>query len=343
MTPPPSTTQERIRRAVDLIGAERPDDYVIAPSEHAERYRGSAPELADVLRRSEIQVSAERFEELDAKALEAQSRFTKLSNRARNAVFWAGISAAALLATGAFSPLLSEPATKALLLISMAAGAVASALAAAWIRSIRTGSLLERWMTRRAEAETDRLRFFELVTRAEGVGEPLLLLEYFRRYQLDVQRTYYRDRGAAHRLEADRKLSRSGTAVALGGGASALAGVLAASLAPYWSGLAALGLVGQALASRLENEEATAQSRRNAERYERTRVTLDKLFAELDRVRQALAAGNREVLSAYVESVHQQLSLEHRQWLDEISAAGEAAARLEKLLEEYSETKSSAT
>lgn len=343
MTPSPNTAQQRIRRAIDVIGSERPDDYIIAPSEHAERYRETAPDLADVLRRSEIQVSAERFEELDARALEAQTRFTSLSNRARSAVFWAGISAAVLLATGAFSPLLTELVTRAFLLVSMAAGALASALAAAWIRAIRTGALLERWMTRRAEAETERLRFFELVTRAEGVSEPLLQLEYFRRYQLDVQRTYYRKRGADHRAEGDRKLSRSGTAMALGGGASALAGVLAASLEPYWAGLAAFGLAGQAVAARLENEEATSQSRRNAERYERTSLALDRLFGELDRMRHAMAAGNREVLSAYVESVHQQLSLEHRQWLDEISAAGEAAARLEKLLEEYSETKSSAT
>lgn len=205
-----------------------------------------------------------------------------------------------------------------------------------WIRRIRDGRLLETWMTRRAEAESERLRYFELVTGAEPpLDEPLLMLEYFRRYQLDVQRAYYGKRGRQHRSEADRALSRASAGMAVGGIASGVAGVLAVALSPVWTALAGLGLAGQALGSTAEQGEATAQNRRNAERYDRTRDALDHLYAKLDRVRDALADGDLPSLQAYVESVHEQLSLEHRQWLEEIGTASHAVDRLEKLLEKH--------
>lgn len=38
---------------------------------------------------------------------------------------------------------------------------------------------------------------------------PLLQLEYFRRYQLEAQRAYYRERGADHERSADKILALS--------------------------------------------------------------------------------------------------------------------------------------
>ena len=61
------------------------------------------------------------------------------------------------------------------------------------------------WMRQRAEAETQRIKLFRRVIDAEEQardGELPLLplqLEYFRRFQLDVQRLYYDKRGKQHR------------------------------------------------------------------------------------------------------------------------------------------------
>jgi hypothetical protein len=87
----------------------------------------------------------------------------------------------------------------------------------------------------------------------------------------------------------------------------------------------------------VENSEATSQDRRNAERYGRTRELLDQLYAMLDKVRAGTAAGDLEVMHSYVDSVHDQLSLEHRQWLDELGATSQAVARLQTVLEQYQE------
>nr|MBA2245530.1 hypothetical protein [Gemmatimonadota bacterium] len=65
----------RTNQVIDIIGPDRPDDYVITPSKHASEYAQSAPELARLLRSSEVQAAAELYEDLDETALEAQKRF----------------------------------------------------------------------------------------------------------------------------------------------------------------------------------------------------------------------------------------------------------------------------
>ncbi len=333
-----ATKVDPLTGAAGAIGPSHPTDYVVDPTGHAERYRDAAPDLATVLSRSSVRVVAERYQKLDSLALEHQRRFKATSSRARSAVFWAGVTAAFLLVTGSLSGLLSASLRTPLMVVAAGGAVVAGALATMWIRQIKEGRLLERWMTSRAEAETARLQYFERVTRDPEPAEPLLQLEYFRRYQLDVQRAFYAERGGDHRRAADRSLSLSSMALAGGAGATGLAGVLGA-LDPAWSALAGLGLVGQAWAARIVNEEATAQDRRNAERYGRTHLALDRIYERLDDVRRAAADGRREVMREFVDAVHEQLSLEHRQWLEEIDAAGSAIERLEALLAQYRESK----
>ncbi len=220
------------------------------------------------------------------------------------------------------------------LILAAAVGAVvAGGLATMWIQRVKQGQLLERWMTARAEAETARFRYFDIVTERGGAADPNLLLEYFRRYQLDVQRAYYGGRAGDHRRAADRALGRSTLGVAGGSMATGLAGI--GMVNPAWTSLAAVGLVGQAWGAMVANEEATAQNRRNAERYGRTRLALDRIYERLDEVRMAVAGGHAEVMAEFVQAVHEQLSLEHRQWLEEMHGAGTAIGRLEELLSRY--------
>lgn len=77
-SPAPATVlpdaRERIARAREIIGPGAPDDYVLRPSEHAVRYEGAAPELAELLRSAEVEIAARRYEERDAMAVQAQAR-----------------------------------------------------------------------------------------------------------------------------------------------------------------------------------------------------------------------------------------------------------------------------
>jgi hypothetical protein len=330
-------TSERIAAAREIIGADASSDYVMAPTEHARLYQSSAPDLAEVLRSSEVEVAARQYTERDAAALSAQTEFRTAYRRARTAVFIAGIAAAALMVAGVLSGALSEAWSRTLLVGASIIGVVGGALAGLWIRRIGDGRLLETWMTRRAAAETERLRYFELITKRAQLNEPLLQLEYFRRYQLDVQRAYYRTRSQQHRADANRAVAHSSGGIALASVGNGLAGVLALTLSSAWAAIAGLGLLGQAFATAVENSEATSQDRRNAERYDRTRESLDQLYALLDKVRAATAAGDLEALHSFVDSVNDQLSLEHRQWLEEFGAASQAVTRLQTVLEQYQE------
>ena len=184
-------------------------------------------------------------------------------------------------------------------------------------------------MQRRASAETQRVRYFKLVTRNmdDGASDTtlrLLQLEYFRRFQLDVQRAYYQTRGLQHRHAADRALLRSTWGMGVVAIANGVAGLVAGVLGAHWASLAGIALVGQAFSSVIANAKATNQDERKAERYERTRHPLDQLYSRLDAVRQALADGNDEVMREFVASVHEQLPLDHRQSLDTLKGAGTA-------------------
>jgi hypothetical protein len=89
------------------------------------------------------------------------------------------------------------------------------------------------------------------------------------------------------------------------------------------------GVARQAFAA---SRESINQDRRNAERYDNTAQALQGLRERLDDVRLGIAAGSSSVLSEYVAAVQDQLSLEHRQWLEGAENMQAAVARLEKAL-----------
>ena len=118
-------------------------------------------------------------------------------------------------------------------------------------------------------------------------------------------------------------------------GGVALANAMSGYLAPFdmrFTAIAAVAVIAQALASKISNREVVSQDRRNAERYKRVDTTLNGLRGQLDDVRNAVDAGDPDVLADFVEAVHEQLSLEHRQWLEEQREASAAVNRLENRL-----------
>ena len=127
-------------------------------------------------------------------------------------------------------------------------------------------------------------------------------------------------------------MALSAFTIGMAGFLNAAAGMLGA-WRPEYAAIAALAVVAQSVASKIASGEAISQDARNGERYRRTRKSLTGLAGKLDEVRAAVARGNDKALAAFVESVHEQLSLEHRQWVETAKGADAATQRLLSELE----------
>ncbi len=327
-----------IERAREIIGPSSDDDYIIEPTRDAERYKGDAPGLASLLQAESVKRTAQQYEQRDTKAVELQNTFKQIARRANLAVLLTACMGAGVLLVSALLPENPEWLKKGLLVVVGIAGAVCGGLGKMWLSHIEGGKLLEKWMMSRADAETYRLEYFKAVTdtpQSVPDSDPpslLLQLEYFRRYQLDVQIAYYRIAAARHQKAAHKTLVLGTRTVLLAAIATGLSGVLCA-IDPAWAAIAVLGVVAAALTSYSSMTEAIQQDRRNAERYPRTHTALMELGKELDRVRRAAAGNQREAVEKFVAAVHEQLSLEHRQWLQANKGASEAFKTLAQALD----------
>ena len=98
---------------------------------------------------------------------------------------------------------------------------------------------------------------------------------------------------------------------------------------------AALGTIGASLTIVASRREELTQDERNAERYQRTYETLSSIRELHSDVQQVVASGNSEVLLQYAAAIHEQLSLEHRQWLSETEAMDSTIKELNSSLKAH--------
>jgi uncharacterized membrane protein HdeD (DUF308 family) len=325
-----------IDRAVVAVGRDQPDDYVLAPTRHAEELAGKAPALARLLRTAKIETLARQYERLDRDALAAQRKFKRAMAWANWAVLVTAVLGALIMVAGLLTGVLDRDVTRPLLVVFGIGAVLSGALASMCLFRVREGNLLEGWMSGRARAETARLSYFSTLVETSDdqpseLPPGLLKLEYFRRYQLDVQIAFYGGRGIDHDRSADKTLLLGGLAVAAAAVASGTAGVLGA-FDPVLAAVAAVGVIGTALAGFAATREAVNQDRRNAERYGRTLSSLEILRGRLDEVRAGVLAGSQAVLEEYVAAVQEQLSLEHREWLSGAESTRSAIGKLDEAL-----------
>ncbi len=332
--------EDLIQFAEETIGREEPEDYRIKPTSFPERFKSSSPKLARVLGHSWLTEAARRYEAQDVNAMSARESFGRLSSRITWGIFAATAAGAGLASLTVVLPddpnVIWRLGIALLGVCSVFAGCVATMA----LYQVTSERLLERWMRARAGAESERLRYFSRV--AEHVAgnhahDPQLLmlgLELIRRYQLAVQQRYYTCRAKDHR-------ARRRKTVAIGAAAAAVVSLgsgglgISASFIPVVLPLAALGTIGAALANVASRREELSQDERNAERYERTSETLSHIREFHRDVQQAVAEGKHEILLQYTRAVHDQLSLEHRQWLSQreavLSAVGALSASLKAI------------
>ena len=320
--------------AAGIIGTGSPGDYRLSPVEHAEQLKTSAPKLAALLTRSAPVELARQYAEADTEALAAERTFKRWVIRANWAVLGTATVSALLMAVALLAGTLGGL-TQATLIVLALIGVATGGFASMALFRVKEGRLLEDWMTARARAETKRLSYFSYLVNSSvqplDLHLELLKLEYFRRYQLDLQLAYYKTRRSGHRNSAERTLSISAGSVLVAAIASGAAGVLGA-LRSEWAALGSLAVFGAALQAFAASRESINQDRRNAERYENTAQALQGLRERLDDVRLGVSAGSTSVLGEYVAAVQDQLSLEHRQWLEGAENMQAAVARLEKAL-----------
>jgi dsDNA-binding SOS-regulon protein len=311
--------------AQDAIGEQDETDFILAPSTHAEKLPASAQALAVLLKDPQLSVLAEQYERHDGAANAARDEYKATLTRANGAVLAATTLSALMMAAqilaGAFLQYGDQ--LRGVAAVAGVLAGLAATLGARWLFRAREGRLLERWLGCRAKAETERGAYFSTI--AEGPDEAplrLLKLEYFRRYQVDVQRNYYAVASARHAKAAQRTLRIGAFAVALSS-IPAFFGAFSAGEGA-WSALATLSVIGGAIAAYTAAHEAMTQDRRNAERYEHALETLEMLAAKLGQVRKAVAEGSAEALKVYVTAVNEQLTVEHRQWLESAQGAKKA-------------------
>jgi len=331
--------KKAINNAREIIGESRDNDYVISPQSHQTIYKDKSTELSEILGSSKLESIARRYEENDEIAMKAQQEFTKVFNRANRLVLMTAIVISAILAIGILAQETEQSHVNYILGGLGAVSILSGAVATKDLHTMKNGHLLENWMEKRANAETARLEYFEnLVNETPQSQESgntygdLLKLEYFRRYQLSVQLVYYRERSKDHKEQSSRLLSFSswaaaGTAIAAGTATFSFQGEI-------FTAVAAFGVIFSALSTYASLREGTYQYRRNSERYYRTADTLEKLYAQLDDVRQAVCKAGSKPLLEYIEVVHEQLSLEHRQWQKQLDASKGSYGRLQHTLDD---------
>lgn len=334
------TEGELVKAAINAIGQGAPEDYKIAPRDHAKLLADKAPALAEILESSEVAAIVDGYDQDNSDAESAQQAFRATAKKANVAVFAATCLGAAILVT---VPLVPHSWVKAALIVLSICSLVCGALASMWLFKVREGNLLEKWMTARAAAETMRLNYFLLITNAPSLAAsaiplPLLQLEYFRRYQLEIQRAFYRNRGRDHERDAGKMLGISAFAVLMASVAAGLGGFLAGAAGPgadsRWVALAALGTFAAALSSFASAQESLGQDRRNADLYSKTLEALNLIWGRIDRVRNSAARGEQGPVQEFVAAVHEQLSLEHRQWMGAEENTKAALGRLDEALKD---------
>ena len=159
----------------------------------------------------------------------------------------------------------------------------------------------------------------------------VLFCEFFRRYQNNIQLNFYRGRSSQH-FDAAQRTSRIASVGAvisfLGAGGLGFLGVY---LDKMWS-LAALGAIGTAVSLYASRREELNMDVRNSERYDRTWHALKEIDGNHDDVVLAIVNGNVRLLIPYVKAIHEQLSLEHRQWLGDGENIRSSMQTLKELL-----------
>ena len=317
------------QRAVTAVGPDEPaKDWRLRPLEHAATLPYDAQPLKVVLQSPAVQNIMSTFVADDAAAVAAQAVYKRAGHWGLKLATAAAIIGALFLLP--FETWFGDTARS----VALAAQFVALAGAMAASRYLIWKRPFDTWMKARGRAEIARVALFDAVIAADGPVTPNeipllpLQLEYFRRYQLSVQRNYYSGQGSKHQSAAGASrawqlLSVLVTALASVIIVTGLIDWLVATHVPLpdpvsraadwikawrppWSdrALLAAGIVSSALYSFASSRSLMNLDERNASRYLTNAENLQYLTETgLDAARVAAADGRPEEVNRFVQSV----------------------------------------
>lgn len=333
--------------AKQAVGSDAPSDWQLKPETHALSLPPNAGALKRILERDIFRRTIEAFRIDDAAAVSSRKWYVFYAGWAALLSLVSIVCASTLLTVFGLNPSKNDPLVTHLSII------IGVSVSLSFILSLleKWVDPAQKWMASRAAAENERMRLFNEVVaanepvKANELALPPLQLEYFRRYQLDVQRRYYEGRGAQHRAVVRWSVGLRIVALLL---------VLTASLpqistlAGYpmadWLGHAidpdlqtrifvGLSTAGAALQGWLAAQLLMGLDERNAVRYASTAANLIALSGRpLDEAREAAANGDRQAVLGFVALVQEQVSSEHREWISLKQLSPELSlSRLRKL------------
>lgn len=324
------------QRFITAIGAESVTDWQLLPSQHTKGLGPEAGPLSRVLSSTELDEPIKIFENEDRAAIAMQKRYKFAAGWAALLSLVAVIIAAVLIVV---QPLGLASVDVVQVLVIVQGGSLVASFALSLLGAHTR--LFSRWMAHRANAEFWRIEYFKRVLAADqehGSDELPLLplqLEYFRKHQLDVQRRYYDKRGGQHARSV-----RWGAVLRW----LALILIVIAAVPPIAAGIGfdwqaylvrsgwpmppielaiqqrafiSLSTIGAALQGWLAARDLMNQDARNAARYAATLVNLEALAERpLDEARLAATEGDKDRVLQFAALVDQQISSEHREWVD---------------------------
>jgi hypothetical protein len=320
-----------VQWAIAAIGEDRPSDWQLRPDLHARDLGADAQPLKDILTLPKLADIIAAFRSADEQAKNKQFYYKHLASFSA----WTGFTAA-ILGSLVLVAVVAMPLGR-LLTAAMVLQAVLLLTSLGLSLVIGSRKPFEAWMLQRAEAENARASLFNEVVSIRAPDQSAeerllpLQLEYFRRFQLDVQRLYYHQRGAQHAAAAR---------LAWWWRLAAFLLVAVAAFPVVWSiedwinlpwlealphrtdvlqrAFMGLGIIASALQGLLASFAVISLDERNAARYRSTAENLDALAERpLEEARQAAGEGGdaRNRVLAFVALVQEQISAEHREWI----------------------------
>src|ERR1022692_427923 len=328
------TAQDLIGQARDAIGEGNADtDWKIVPTETAKEFDGKAPALAHNLRGSRPAGLAEEYERLNAEAVAARDDFKSTVGRANMAVFVTASLAALLLCVAGLQEWLGKTGHWLVAGVGLS-GVISGGLAAMWLSRVKEGNLGGKWVNLRAKAEAKRLAYFKAIMQgaAQTPLEQLQALEYTRRFLLDNQIDYFRDRGNQHE-SADAAARDSATrSVFVASTLTAVAGLLS-MVNPRLALIAALGVIASASAALVKSRSAMEQDRKNADRYRDAGEKLKDRKLDIDTYRERAASDDKPAVGEFFETIFIALEADHKAFLTDAEQRELAIGEMEKRLD----------
>ena len=201
---------------------------------------------------------------------------------------------------------------------------IVALLASTVAASVLAGlNLVQQWSDNRNKSETLRREVFNEVLNqanrlvpaplaAEDAGNPVAqALEFFRRYQHELQITYYAKGVARHEVWAGRL---TWLTAALGG-LAAITGIVAALGGSGIILSAFLGIAVPILLSAAQSWRATSRDSDKADAYRKAKEALEAIFLNVDDVRANAALGDVPAVRTYIDSVHIVMTTEGGAWV----------------------------